>query len=279
MYKWRDTCNEEMETFLGILIAMGMSHLPKMRLYWSKKPLYRNDLIRNAMKRERFEQLIKCLHFNNNEEEPENRLSKIQPLLDLLIAKFKGTLIPSENIVIDESMIPWRGRLILRQYLPGKSHNYVCLRPTHINLKIYAGKRDSPGMSGIGLGHQVVLELIDGLLHEGRTLYVDNFYTSVPLAEDLLGKKTYVCGTLRRNPKEVCAKNIKKGEILAKENEKGVKVIKWQDKRPVIMINTNLSIKDNLVSSVSKKRKTVDPEPLSSNPASAAGISSHNDCN
>lgn len=35
--------------------------------------------------------------------------------------------------------------------------------------------------------------------YEGRMIIADNFYTSVPLAEYLLSRKTDLCGTLRKN--------------------------------------------------------------------------------
>jgi len=81
----------------------------------------------------------------------------------------------------------------------------------------------------------VVMELMDGYLNEGRTLIVDNFYTSFKLAHTLLQNKTHMLGTLRKNvrelPKDVLNAKIKKGEIKGKANSNGVVVCIWKDKR------------------------------------------------
>ncbi|KAG8234010.1 hypothetical protein J437_LFUL013928 [Ladona fulva] len=108
------------------------------------------------------------------------------------------------------------------------------------------------GTSAISYTHQVVQTLMAGLLDEGRTLYTDNHYSSVMLAEDLLKNKTYVFGTLqqnrRGNPQDVCMKKLKKEEVFSMENSSGVRVMKWQDKRPILMIASNPDIKDTVVS-------------------------------
>ncbi|KAJ8951781.1 hypothetical protein NQ314_007637 [Rhamnusium bicolor] len=81
---------------------------------------------------------------------------------------------------------------------------------------------------------------MEKLLNEGRII-CDNFYTSLPLAQELLSKKTFVCGTLRSNrkgiPKEITSKKLKRGDIIALENNEGVKILKWVDK-PVMMLTT-----------------------------------------
>jgi len=51
------------------------------------------------------------------------------------------------------------------------------------------------------LATSVVMTLMEGHLDAGRTLSTDNFYTSVPLAETLLGRKTHLVGTVRKNRK------------------------------------------------------------------------------
>ena len=75
----------------------------------------------------------------------------------------------------------------------------------------------------------------------GHELFLDNFYTSVPLAKALLKRKTMLCGTLHRNrkhiPDSVESAKLKKGEIVRRRNGQIV-VLKWHDKRDVLMLTT-----------------------------------------
>lgn len=68
---------------------------------------------------------MKYWHFA---EAPNNenidRLHKIRKILTLMVATVKSTVEPGKEVVIDESMVPWRGRLIFRQYIPNKTHKY-----------------------------------------------------------------------------------------------------------------------------------------------------------
>ncbi|XP_060845864.1 piggyBac transposable element-derived protein 4-like [Rhopalosiphum padi] len=95
------------------------------------------------------------------------------------------------------------------------------------------GTLDKPGT--------VVVNLADSLLDEGRLIITDNFYTSVPLAEYLYGRKTDLCGTLRKNrkwlPVDVKEKKLKKGQFIARQKE-FITILKWHDKRDVLMLST-----------------------------------------
>lgn len=79
-------------------------------------------------------------------------------------------------------------------------------------------------------------------LNEGRTIYTDNYYTSVSLAHVLLEKKTHLVGTLRsnrkQNPREVTQKKLKKGETVSLESTSGTVIRKWMDKREVLTLST-----------------------------------------
>lgn len=59
------------------------------------------------------------------------------------------------------------------------------------------------------------MKLCDTILDQRRTLYVDNFYTSVNLASRLLKRKTHLVGTIRcnrkDNPEMVKKEKFKKG--------------------------------------------------------------------
>ena len=55
---------ENMKVFLAILILSGYNKVPNRRLYWSESPDTQNKLVIDSMRRDTFEQIMRCLHFN-----------------------------------------------------------------------------------------------------------------------------------------------------------------------------------------------------------------------
>lgn len=92
---------------------------------------------------------------------------------------------------------------------------------------------------------KVVMSLCDNILNLGHTVATDNWYTSLDLANELISKDTHLVGTLRKNrkglPKNVVEAKLGKGESIAMENERGICVLKWKDKRDVLMLSTKHS--------------------------------------
>lgn len=104
---------------------------------------------------------------------------------------------------------------------------------------MYAEKERDPNCT---VPTKIVMQLSEKLLNKGRTAVTDNYYTSLELAHKLLHHETHLLGTLRcnrkGNPKDVTQKKLKVGEIIGKENSKGVCITKWKDKRDVVMLST-----------------------------------------
>jgi Transposase IS4 len=92
------------------------------------------------------------------------------------------------------------------------------------------------------LATSVVLQLSEKYFDACRTLCTDNFYTSIDLAEKLLERDTHLIGTIRSNrkglPTAVTKAKLKVGEVTAAHNEKGIVVLKWKDKREVMVLST-----------------------------------------
>ena len=102
---------KEIKVFLGILIVSGYNPLGSKRDYWSTGDDLRNKAIYDAMRRDRFEVIMKCLHFKDNDTLNKNdKYSKIRPLLDYLQGKFLEHFFPSQKISHDEAMIEYFGR-------------------------------------------------------------------------------------------------------------------------------------------------------------------------
>ncbi|KAJ8888727.1 hypothetical protein PR048_008219 [Dryococelus australis] len=86
--------------------------------------------------------------------------------------------------------------------LPGNSEEYTW------NSKVYSGKSENYDMM-VGFDQTVCEELSQGLLNEGRTLFVDNFYISYELALLFLQHETHAVGT----PLAICDYNKGKSGI------------------------------------------------------------------
>lgn len=261
-HHWMQTNDIEMKKFLGLLLMMGLVNKPCIADYWSTDPVIATPLVSSIMPRDRFELILKFWHFSDNDACPRgDRLFKLRNICDMLVSRFQSAYIPSKELSIDEPMVLWRGQLISRQYIPGKRHKYgvklYLLRDVSgyvWNTLIYCGKDDIS--SGLRHSEAVVMKLMQNRLDCGHKLYVNNFYTSVPLAVELLKRKTLLCGTLRRNrkylPSKVLSSKIGKGQCIRRRKGR-VMVLKWHDSRDVMMLSTFHS--GNMVTSGNKNQK------------------------
>ena len=265
--KWIETNAVEMRKFIGILFWMGLVSLRHLRDYWSNDPIYKNG-ISEVMNRNRFELLLSMFHLCNNEEQTpmSDRVFKLQKFLILLQRKYQTSYIPEEESCIDESNVPFRGRLLFRQYIPNKRHKYgiklfkLCVGGGYTwNFKVYTGKEK---VDETAVSEKIVMELFSELLDHGRTLYTDNWYTSVKLAQRMVERKTHLVGTLRKNrrgnPPDVVQAKLKRGEQKAQQNQEKVVVLKWQDKRDVLMLSTKHG--DTMVTKVNRGKEITKPE-------------------
>nr|CAI5852794.1 unnamed protein product [Callosobruchus analis] len=146
------------------------------------------------------------LHFSDNEQCPEgDRLFKVQSLVDSLNEKFKNNIMCDENVCIDETMVPFRGRLKFCQYIKGKRHKLgiklfkLCMSGGYLlHAKIYCGQDKVDGMS---VATKVVLELLETSLDKGLTLYTDNWYNKYGVSNKIESQETHLVGTVRKNRK------------------------------------------------------------------------------
>ena len=239
---------------------MGIVKYPAIHMYWSRDTFFRNAFVGKVMPRNRFQLLLRFIHFADEDILPKHRLSKVIQLLEIMEKNFMGAKIPGEMLVVDETMVPWRGRLVFRQYSPGKSHKYgvklykLCDPYGYTyTSSIYCGKdissinrgRPTPGVSH---STRIVLDLAEAYLDKGRTIITDNFYTSIALANELMKRQTHLLGTLRTNrvgnPTAVTTAKLKKNETIGRECT-GVVVAKWMDKREVLMLSTKHNLTEN----------------------------------
>lgn len=100
---------------------------------------------------------------------------------------------------IDEQLVPFRGKCCFRQYIPSKPAKYglkiqtLCDARTWyvLSMEVYAGKQPTGPYELSNSPKYVVHRLTEPIVNTGRNVTADNWFTSIPLAEELLQKKTY----------------------------------------------------------------------------------------
>ena len=77
------------------------------------------------MNRNRFLTLLRFLHSNDNEQQiTDANLYKITSVINHLRTVFGESLVPCQNLCIDESLVLWKGRLSFKQYIPSKRRRF-----------------------------------------------------------------------------------------------------------------------------------------------------------
>ena len=124
VHKWKPVARKEMLLFLGLLLLMGIIKKPEIAQYWSSHPLLSTSLFGCVIIRDRWQLILKFLHFTDNENAPSpidpnrDRLYKIRILLNKLMFNFQTVYTPAINMCIDEELVMYKGQLFFKQYLP-----------------------------------------------------------------------------------------------------------------------------------------------------------------
>lgn len=250
---FQDTNPSEMKVLFGLHMLMGIIKLPRIRMYWS--PLINIDNFKTNMSCDRFFQLRNNLHIVNNLEKPNDcidKLYKVRPVIDAVRNRLLQFEV-CEVLSIDEQIIPFEGRLVVKQYVKDKPI------PWGVKVFVLCGKNGLPydffGYQGsstelspinlkqFGFCASVVLHLVNRLDRRGHQLYYDNYFSSYQLLEILKERGINAGGTIRINrfskppllsDKEMAKKGRGYSDSVVSENDQVV-VVKWQDNKCVHM--------------------------------------------
>ena len=171
--------------------------------------------------------------------------------MEVVKPTYQASYAPGCDVSVDESLIPFKGRLSFKQYLPLKpkkwgikffvladSLNGFCL-----DWKAYTGKEAAP-RDGDNMTTRVVKELMEPYYESGRSVYMDSFYSSPDLYEQLRGKNIGACGTVRINrrgmPADMRAVSMsqRKGDDPAFFKKGKLLGVTWHDTKRVNVLST-----------------------------------------
>ena len=102
-----------------------------LRLYWNTDEIFKTPFFSAVMSRDRYFQIMRYLHFVDNQEEVKDKnspnhdkLFKVRKLLDLLLPRFLEVYNPERNLSIDETLIKFKGKIYFRQFIPIKPGSF-----------------------------------------------------------------------------------------------------------------------------------------------------------
>ena len=237
----------ELKAFMGLCILMGILRLPSRRMYW-RTTGWLQTRFTEIMSGNRFDFIWKYIHLANNaNDDKTDKLFKVRPLIDMLKSSFKGAYQPN-TFTIDESMIPFKGRLGFKQYMPAKPTKWgikmfsLCESLTGYlyDFDVYTGKdATAPGEKGKGLSYKIVKALCNSIIGHWCRVVFDNWFTGIEILEYLKSVAVHACGTVRANrkglPKNLIGKKLGKlGKHVYKIAQKGVLLfVAWKDTKVV----------------------------------------------
>ena len=69
--RWVATTVTEISKFIGLIFAMGLMKKSHLAEYWPTNPVMATPFFNKTMPRDRFELLLRCWHFCNNDSATE----------------------------------------------------------------------------------------------------------------------------------------------------------------------------------------------------------------
>jgi len=79
--KWVPTNENEIQKLFGLIMWMGLVQLPAIRDYWCNSTRNKNYVAHKIMPRNRFELILRFLHFSENEKFDGEKIYKVRNLV------------------------------------------------------------------------------------------------------------------------------------------------------------------------------------------------------
>ena len=218
---WTDTSPSEIKLFMAHILIMGLVNKSELEKYWNMNSCTKIPFFGKYMSRNRFQALLWNIHVNDDSQNPPRNqpghdpLCKIRPFVDMVQRNFLYAYKPSKRLSFDEACCPFKGRVKFRVYNPMKPNRFhiklfqvsESLSGYILGFHVYTGK-DSSDISNFSRPldkdctktTKTVLGLLEQtkLLDKGHHIYMDNYYSSPELFDELYYRQTYACGTARQ---------------------------------------------------------------------------------
>lgn len=234
--------------------------------------------------RNKFYFINSFFHLADNSKKAENKIYKANYLYRI-IDKFSEVYSPSDKLVIDEAVVPYKGRLSIKQYMPYKPNKwgikaYVIADSCtgyNLNTIFYHGENTFENKKSNLIGFNVVDKLMSPYFHSNYKVFTDSFYTSYDLVKYMTSRGVGITGTFFHNrsgfPK--LTKKLQKHEYATYKNSDCL-VTFWSD---TVVVNCISNIYSNKPITKTKSFKNscyTKPEMIEMYSKYMSGVDRHN---
>lgn len=213
----KQTTSEEIKAWIGIKMVQGVHRNQCFEDDWSTNPALRNSLVSSTMTRGRFNILSEVLACANPKKGPKtiknpqqrwaymmtHPMYPLEIVWDTVLANCLANWNPRKELSMDETTLLYKCQHhnVKRFLMP--------LQPTKTGFKIFTVCESKTGYLLNMLVHpetgintkSIALKIMEPFLYQFHELYLKRTYTSVALASELLKKRTYLCGEVRKSAK------------------------------------------------------------------------------
>ena len=122
---WYPVTENEMKAWFSLYLNMGLVTKPNITVNWRTEPVLSSPIFTSVMSCTRFLQILRYQHFADNnlapphESEEHNKLYKIQPFLNLVIARFQEVYSPDRQLARDFDQV--QRKLTLQTIYPNQA--------------------------------------------------------------------------------------------------------------------------------------------------------------
>lgn len=202
----------EIKALIGMLYLAGRLRAHRLNTLdlWNNQG-HGVEIFGLVMSKKRFHFLLSYLRFDDRKTRQErlkkDRLCHVRELFQKFVDNCRISYSPGADVTLDEKLEGFRGRCPFFQYLPSKPGKYGIEIHAVVdsevfnayNLEIYAGKQ--PEGSPFEVSNSpvdVVRRFTAPLYNTGRNITMDNWFSDIRLAEEMVDKKISTVGTLKK---------------------------------------------------------------------------------
>lgn len=218
---YKITDRDEIHALLGILLLCSIfkSSRESLRSLFSTG-ISGRPIMRTIMTEKRCFVLTRALRFDDASTREirvkTDPAAAVSNLFSQFIGNCQNVYSMGAHGCVDETLVPFRGRVKFLTYMPKKPAKYgiklLCLTDAHnsylYNAYIYCGKGTDGSIltaeeKKLKIPTQSVVRLTKCIFGTNRNITCDNWFTSLELVEELWRNKLTLVGTLRINKPQI----------------------------------------------------------------------------